>query len=155
MNLGILARFSGSLTHCVPCSDRGTTTYANGNIAVTRRFAGELPEYPRFGFFRIPRGLPRRLSPECLSVTNKSVAGAYQTKLRLWWMTEMLIVLVKARKCLYSWHGLCQQFGQIWKEIARKIHAEGKELAAQCFVHHTKAYWCHGKSLLFLRKGIA
>jgi len=52
----------------------------------------------------------------------------------------MLIILVKARKCLYSWHGLYQQRGQIWKEIAGKIHAEVKEQAAQYFVHHTKAY---------------
>jgi hypothetical protein len=147
MNLGILAGFSGSLTRCVLCSDRatmnhwlGTTAYVNCNVAITRRHAGELPEYPRFGFFRIPGELSRRLSPECLSVTNKAVAGTYQTKLRLSWMTEMLIILVRARKCLFSCHGLCQQFGQIWKEIAGNIHTEGKEQAAQYFVHHTEAY---------------
>jgi hypothetical protein len=130
MKLGILATFSCSFTHCVPCFTvpPWTTGWALLLIwiatSVTRQHAGQLPEYPRFGFFRIPLGHSQSLSPECLSVTNKTVAGAYQNKLRLSWLTEMLIILIKARKCLYSWHGLCQQFGQIWKETAEKIHAE-------------------------------
>lgn len=47
---------------------------------------GYLKEDTNFGFFRLPRGLSRRLLSECLSIMNWTADGVYQTKLRLSWM---------------------------------------------------------------------
>ena len=81
----------------MPCSDHvalqatsqghGTARQGYGmtcelTTAVSRQPVGHLPS---FGFFRLPRGVTRRLFWQRLSVTNWTAAEFYQERSRHWW----------------------------------------------------------------------
>jgi hypothetical protein len=82
-----------------------------------------------FGFFRLPRGVPRRLLSE-----------AYQYQVQVAWNKatfvmgeEKLIILVQGHECLHNLQHKDYDNSLVkdncWKEIAGELHAQGKEFS--------------------------